>query len=465
MKKKLLLIISTILICSLVLVACGGKSEDDKSTSQSGSTEDQVGKVDDNKDKDKDKDKGKDEDKVINFWHIGTEGHNKEIYDLALEMFNENTDSGYTIKMTAIQNDKYKEQLVVAMSSGEAPDMFLHWTGGPMIEYIESGFAQPLDDLYAKYGLKDKYMEGALAQSSYNDKLYAVPVKGVTVAGIYYNKDLFAKYGIEVPKTLGELEAACDKFVENGIIPFALANGPKWTGSMYFQNLVARKGGLEPFKNAAAGNGSFEDDVFVYAGEKIQEWVKKGYFPDGFNAMSEDDGQSRQLFYREEAAMYLIGSWGTATFQTETKESGTDFYDKIGWFSFPAIEDSDADPSILCGTLGDNFISFNCTGEKLEAAFEYASYLSSDKMIDYFVNNGIIPVIHGAEGQITDEITSTIAEAAANAAEVQLWYDQYLSPSIANAHLDGNQEVFGLTMTPQEANKLMQDALEEELGK
>ncbi|NMB43933.1 MAG: extracellular solute-binding protein [Clostridiales bacterium] len=457
MKKRFLLLISVIMVCSLMLVGCGGNNDDGKSTGQTSSNDKQA----DNKSDDK----AKDDDKVIEFWNIGTEGHNKEIYDLALKQFNENTKSGYTVKMTAIQNDKYKEQLVIAMSSGEAPDMYSHWTGGPMIEYIESGFAQPLDDLYDKYGVRERYIDGALAQSSYDGKLYAVPVKGVSVAGIYYNKDLFAKYNLEVPTTLSQLEAACDTFVENGIIPFALANGPKWTGSMYFQNLVARKGGLEPFKNAAAGNGSFEDEVFTYAGEKIQEWVNKGYFPDGFNAMSEDDGQARQLFYREDAAMYLIGSWGTATFQTETKESGTDFYDKIGWFSFPAIEGSDADPSILCGTLGDNFISFNCTDEKLEAAFEFASYLSTAEMLDYFVNNGIIPVIHGADGKITDEITNTIAEAAANAAEVQLWYDQYLSPSIANAHLDGNQEVFGLTKTPQEANKMMQDALEEELSK
>lgn len=234
---------------------------------------------------------------------------------------------------------------------------------------------------------------------------------------------------------------------------------------MYFQYLAARKGGLEPFRNAADGTGSFEDEAFVYAGEKTQEWVEKGYFPDGFNAMSEDDGQARQLFYREEAAMYLIGSWATATFQTETKEYDTNFYDKIGWFEFPAVEDSDADPSILCGTLGDNFVSFNCTGEKLDAAFEYASYLSTDKMVDYYTSIGIIPVIQGAEEKITDSISLTIAEAAANAADVQLWYDQYLSPSVANAHLDGNQEVFGLTMTPEEANKLMQDAMDEELGK
>ena len=45
--------------------------------------------------------------------------------------------------------------------------------------------------------------------------------------------------------------------------------------------------------------------------------------------MSEDDGQARQLFYREDAAMYLIGSWGTATFQTETKES--ELISMINW--------------------------------------------------------------------------------------------------------------------------------------
>ena len=48
------------------------------------------------------------------------------------------------------QNDNYREKLIIAMSSGECPDMYTSWTGGPMIEYIESGFAQPLDDLFYK---------------------------------------------------------------------------------------------------------------------------------------------------------------------------------------------------------------------------------------------------------------------------------------------------------------------------
>ena len=404
-----------------------------------------------------------DDDKVITFWNVGTEGADLETYELAIKQFNENTTSGYTIENVPTQNDKYKEKLVIAMSSGECPDMYTTWSGGPMDQYIDAGYAQPIDDLASQYKLQDKYMEGALAQATYKDQLYAIPVKNISVAGIYYNKALFEQYGIEVPKTVSELEAAADTFVENGIVPFTLANGPKWTGSMYFQILAARKGGLEPFQKAAAGEGSFEDECFEYAGEKIQEWVNKGYFPEGFNSMSEDDGQAAQLFYTEKAAMYLIGSWKTAAFKTDCADGGSDFYDQIGWFNFPAVDDSDADPSIMCGTLGDQFISFNCTGDKLAAAVEFASYLSSDETIDQMVNASLIPPIKGIEEKITDPLSQQIIEAANNAGAVQLWYDQYLNPTVANAHLDGNQEVFGLTMTPPDANKKMQEAMDEVL--
>ena len=446
MKRKLakMTAMAMSVMMAFSLAACGGGSGDGSSSGGSSGSGDS--------------------DKTITFWNVGTEGVDLGTYEMIIEKFNENNEDGWTIENVPTQNDKYKEKLVIAMSSGECPDMYTSWSGGPMNEYIDSGYAQPLDDLYEEYGLKDIYMAGAIEQASYNGHIYAVPVKNISIAGIYYNKDLFDQYGVEVPTTLAELEAACDTFLENGITPFTLANSTKWTGSMYFQCLVARYAGLEPFQKAAAGEGSFEDECFTWAGEKIQEWVEKGYFPDGFNSMSEDDGQARQLFYQETAAMYLAGSWSTATIKTDSEDGGSDFYDKVGWYSFPAIEGSDADPSILCGTLGDQFISFNCTGEKLEAAFELASYLTDDEVVSYMVEGGQIPPIEGIEEQITDPISQAIIDAALNASAVQLWYDQYLDPSVANAHLDGNQEVFGLTMTPEEANQMMQQANEEYLA-
>lgn len=400
---------------------------------------------------------GSDSDKTITYWNIGTEGADKAALEYAVNAFNENTDSGYQVEMVAIQNDNYKERLVVAMSSGECPDMYTSWSGGPMNEYIDSGFAQPVDDLYEEYGLDDIFMEAATAQASYNGHIYAVPTYNVSLAGIFYNTEIFDEYNLEVPTTLSELEAVCDTLVENGITPFALANGPKWTGSMYYQCLVARYAGLEPFQAAVDGSGSFEDECFQWAGEKIQEWVQKGYFPEGVNSLDEDAGQAKQLIYQESAAMMLTGSWYTGTFSTDSPE----FYEKMDWFSFPAVDGSDADTSIQIGTIGDQFVSFNCEGEKLEAAFECASYYASDEAQQVMVDNGKIPPTKNAESLVTDPISKKVLEAANNASSTQLWWDQYLAPEVAQVHLDTCQELFGLTMTPEEADAQLQAAMEE----
>lgn len=398
--------------------------------------------------------------KEIVFWNIGTENPDKAIMESAVNKYNETTDSGYTVTIVPTQNDTYKEKLVIAMSSGECPDMYTSWSGGPMNEYIESGYAQPIDDLFAESGLSEKVMDAAIAQGSYKDHIYALPVLNVSISGVFYNKEMFEKYNLEIPATISELEKVCDTFVENGITPFALANGSKWTGSMYFMNLAARKGGLEPFNKAADGTGTFEDECFIYAGEKIQDWVKKGYFPEGVNSLSEDDGQAKQLMYQESAAMLCCGSWYTGTFQTDSPE----FYEKVGWFSFPAVDDSNADASIQIGTIGDQFISFNCTGDKLKAAFDCASKYYEEEQIKLMVDSGKIPPVKNAGDLITDEVTKLILEAANGASSTQLWYDQYLPPAIAQVHLDTCQEIFGLTMTPDDAAKKFQTAMQEYLA-
>ena len=338
--------------------------------------------------------------------------------------------------------------------------MYSSWSGGPMYEYIDSGFAQPIDDLLDQSDLKDKLLDAAIEQGSYNGHVYAIPYLNVSLAGIFYNKDMFKQYGLEEPKTLADLENICATLKENGITPFALANGSKWTGSMYFMSLAARYGGLEPFQNAVAGTGKFTDDCFIKAGEKIQEWVKNGYFPDGVNSLSEDDGQAKQLMYQETAGMLLCGSWYTGTFQTDSEE----FYQKIGWFPFPAIDDSDADPTIQIGTVGDQFICFNCEGDKLAAAFECAADHLSDEATDITYSSGKIVPVKDAGDHITDPIVKEVLDAAQKASSIQLWYDQYLPTSVSSAHLDGLQEVFGLTKTPQEAQEEMQKAMDEYLS-
>ena len=381
----------------------------------------------------------------------------------AVDKFNRETTDGYRVKLTAIQNDKYKQKLIIAMSSGEGPDMYTTWSGGPMDEYIDSGFGQPITELYRAAGLEQTYMPAATAQASYKNEIYAVPVINTVISGVFYNREIFNKYGLEEPKTITELEKICDTLKAGGITPFALANSSKWQGDMFFQGLATRYAGLKDFRDAYAGTGSFEAPCFCYAGKKIQEWVKKGYFPSEINSLSTDNGQDQQMFYQETAAMMYSGSWYTSTFKQESSE----FYKKIGWFPFPECDEAEEGEKyadICNGTIGDQFISFNCTGDKLKAAFNCAKNYSDDEEIQKMIDAGKIPPIQNVQEKLKDSLMLKICRYAESASDVQLWYDQFLPSEVAAVHLDLSQKLFGLSITPEEACSKTEEAMAEYLS-
>jgi raffinose/stachyose/melibiose transport system substrate-binding protein len=395
----------------------------------------------------------------ISFWDIATDEPDKTIWSYAVDKFNadDSEEYGYTIDQVATVNDQYKQKLAVAMASGQCPDMYIHWTGGPMVEYINSGYAQDLTALVDEYGLRDLYTEASLAQCTYNDKIYAIPVKNDSVAVFFYDKAMWAEKGYEVPETIADLEALCDKMVEDGITPFALANQPQWTGSMYYMYLVARHGGPEIISNAYDGTGSLVNDSTEFAGQKIEEWVEKGYFPEGVNSLSPDSGDDRALLYQG-AGMMLQGTWQVGAIKEEFPE----FYENLGCFGFPVLEGSEADQNVVVGTMGDNFISFNCEGEKLAAAFKMASYYSTEDWMNLDIEVGNLPPLKAASSE--EAPWQDILAVLNNASSVQLWWDQYLPSAVADVHKSASQKCFDCSATPTEIAEEQQAAMEEWLA-
>jgi raffinose/stachyose/melibiose transport system substrate-binding protein len=277
-------------------------------------------------------------------------------------------------------------------------------------------------------------------------------MENVSVCTVFYNKELFARYNIQVPTTIRELEAACDTLKQNGIVPFSLANKTQWTGSMYFMFLATRRGGAQPFIKAVDGSGSFTDPAFVYAGEKIQEWVNKGYFNTGFNGLDEDSGQSRQILYRGEAAMHVMGSWFNSSALTESPE----FYAKMGIFKFPRDEQGVGDPNTVIGTVGDNFYHVAASSKNPAKAFELITHLIDAEATQDALIDGRIPPVKNVK--LDDPILAELFAQVQSAPDMQLWYDQSLSPEVADVHKITSQEIFGLTLTPQAAARQLQDA-------
>ena len=404
-----------------------------------------------------------DQEMTIELWDIATEDPKKTIEESAVKAFMADYPNIH-VNITHIANDTYKQQLVIAMANDSCPNAYIHWTGGPMNEYYQSGFCDPIDDLFEKYNKTD-YLASALAMCSANDgKLIALPYGGLSAAVVYYNKSIFEANGIEIPTTIAELEAACDKLLAAGNTPFSCANGSKWTGSLYYMYLVARYGGAEAVAKAYDPNleGAFTDEPFVKAAAKIQEWVQKGYFPAGVNSIEADHGADRQLIYTEECAMLVQLS---STAGSMKNDMGDWYTENIGAFKFPIDEESAAagiDQTIAVGSAVGNAFSFNTKGdeEMRKALFVLLDkYYAADAYTLPLVQQvGKVASINGMQQYIEDPVVMVSWDTFADASNVQLFYDQYLPASVAEVHKNTMSDLFGLTATPEEICQKLQAA-------
>lgn len=397
--------------------------------------------------------------KQITFWHIqSSEPGLSLIKNEVARYMAANPD--VKVEVVPIQNDAYKTKIKVAMGAGEGPCVFPSWGGGPLNEYVKANQVIDLTSMLNAGGYKGRFLPASFSAITFGNKIYGVPVENTAIAVVYYNKEMFAKYNLKEPTTIDELTAIAKTLKANGIAPFSLANGSKWTGSMYFMYLVDRLGGAKAFVNAAtrAPGGSFQNPIFIRAGQILQDWVKAGYFNEGFNGLDYDSGQSRALLYAGKAAMELMGNWSSSIIPSENPE----FAKKVGIFPFPAMK-AGAGPQDVVGTVGDNYYSISSTCKYPKEAFEMIKFLIDDKAVAERIDADRIPPVKGVTPKNADlkDIVNLIAQAPGT----QLWYDQYLPPELGEAHKDTTQALFGLTMTPQQAAKVMEDTAKRVMGK
>ena len=389
---------------------------------------------------------------VISIWSIQVDGKSPQTTRASIARF-EAANPGIKVNLTLIPNDNYKALLAVAMAAGTTPDLFISWSGGPMYEYANNNQILDLTSyMNAHPAFKNKLLDAGIAQGTYNGKIYGVPSTNVSPATVFYNKEIFQRLNLRVPTTVAELETVSDTLKANGITPFSLANLTQWTGSMYFMYLATRHGGTQPFISAVDGSGSFTHPAFIYAGQKIQEWVNKGYFLPGFNGFDWDSGQGRPPLYRGETAMLLMGSW----FVAQAKDESPEFYSKMGTFAFPRVDGGSGNPATVIGTIGDNFYHVNAASRNPAKAFELITYLLDDQGVKDMVAEGKIPPVKGLT--FDDPILREVMNQVNNAPDIQLWYDQSLSPEVAEVHKVTSQEIFGLTKTPDAAAQELQNA-------
>jgi raffinose/stachyose/melibiose transport system substrate-binding protein len=281
-----------------------------------------------------------------------------------IDGYNESQDK-IEVKRESLPPDQIRTVIKTRLNSNNGPDVFSYDTGPGFGGVLaKAGLVAPLDSAYDKYGWK--IYDWARARATYGGKTYGVPEQ-VEEVGIFYNKDLFEKMGVEPPKTLEELEQIADKAKQQGITPLAFANKEQWPAghqfSMMVSNLIGR-GGLD---RILYGNGSWNSpDVVKGIDLYFRQFEDKGYFPRGVNGLDYDSGNA--LFYSQKAAMLPTGTWLISDLSQKAPF-------EVGFFPFPSIDGSSVAPP--AGVGSGYFVS--AKSKKKQAAYEFLNWLQSDE--------------------------------------------------------------------------------------
>ena len=102
--------------------------------------------------------------------------------------------------------------------------------------------------------------------------------------------------------------------------PSLLGEGDKWPGMHMWAYLVTRLGGKANFEGALLRTGSFTDDPFVEAGNKLQELIALEPFQDGF--LGATYGDEATAMGNGKAAMELMGQWAPAVEKDNSGREG-----------------------------------------------------------------------------------------------------------------------------------------------
>jgi xylobiose transport system substrate-binding protein len=379
----------------------------------------------------------------IDIWCLKDTVQNK-IQQAAIDRYNA-TAKGKA-KITAYDNDPYKQKLRIAMGSPQQPDVFFNWGGASIRQYVQNNLLVDLTPLLVSDpAFKSRFLASVLDAGKIGDKYYGIPNRGMQPVILFYSQQALDKAKVSAPPTTwAELLSQVDKFKAAGITPFALAGSQPWTLLMWLEYLTDRIGGPAVFGNIAAGNkDGWRDPAVTQALNAIIDLGKRGGFDSNFASVGYDgDVGAGTLFAQGKAAMHLMGSW---EYTAQLDQHPAFVKDALRWAAFPAFGGGKGNPTAVVGNP-TNYFSVTRRSDNVDAAKQFLKVMASDAYIDDWIANGDVPAIAGIENKIAQsknaQFGSFVYKMVQDASSFELSWDQAIDNKYAQPMLTNLQKVF-----------------------
>ena len=312
----------------------------------------------------------KEETTTIRFVHFRSE--DSQIYQTINKMFEE-TYPDIKIEMdveSADQTEYYAVLKTKLQGNADAVDVYAIHVGPRLQEFAAAGYAMDLTDTAASA----YYYEDFLETARIGDAIYGLP-QAYNSYVIFYNKDIFAKYGLEVPSTWDEMKAVCNTLSENGEGTIASGFGENWVFDLQIDGLLSSYYDGDPYVLEKLESGALQwtDSGVVNAYTDLQKMGQDGFFMNGSTGTSYE--ASIALFTQGKAAMLNTGSWSVGG----VLEANQEF--NMGFFILPNSQND----YYLIQDVGQS-LAVNPNSTKQAAAMQYVAFLSSPEIAQLYTD-------------------------------------------------------------------------------
>jgi len=285
---------------------------------------------------------------------------------------------------------KLRPRLII----GNPPDM-ANQSSDELRALLVDELMEPLDPYLEEkaYGQdvawKDTFLPGIVDAYKYKGRTYMVP-QGLFAYCFFYNKDQFEKLGLKTPKTWAEFLNVCKVLKDNGIEPVAADGTIRDYNAIWYPYLITRTTTIDHILAAARGEqgAHWTEPCFLEAAKVLRDFTNSGYMMRGYVASQWPSAQMQWI--QGKCAMLLCATW----IPKEMKEKLPEGF-RMGWFSFPAIDDRQGTDSTAIPMEIEAF-SIPKTAKHKRAAIEFLKFITSPDECKRLVAIDIATAVKGA---------------------------------------------------------------------
>lgn len=379
----------------------------------------------------------------LTFWYLSTRGNSQAICDA----WNE-ANPDIQVKLALYDTDGIKDACKTAAQSNSMPSMWFNWGGALGQYYVDNGLTYDLTQYAADHDWENTLNAGALALTNLSGQISGYPTS-YNVIGMFYRKDIFEQYGIEVPTTMEEFDQVCATLKENGVTPISTAGLNGWHPMRLIEQFIEYYAGTETHDSLQALTESWENEAVVKGLAKYQEYCEKGYFPDGFVTASPDD--TKMAIEIGSCAMDIQGQWYDGTVNADGFDASN-----LGWFPFPNGTNR------MSAFAEMTQFNANLTDEELEAAILFTETWFSDAVANTYPDDFNLPLPYAGATLADTEHQPHVMEMLDYSSENGTFTitDQGLPSECADVLFSGQDGIANGEMTPEEVAANVQAAIE-----